>query len=94
MIAIRPHIHQANRKAVHQYLQTIWPHTYILTTSLDITHLPESPLVEERFKSHVNAEEQRLREALEAVKYKIDAMDALLLVTGPGRIEKVRSAVW
>ncbi|KAI1785192.1 hypothetical protein LXA43DRAFT_1100597 [Ganoderma leucocontextum] len=30
----------------------------------------------------------RLREGLETVKYDIDAMDTLLLVTGPGRIEK------
>ena len=49
--------------------------------------------LQERFKSYVEAEEEWLHEGLETVRYDINAMDTLLLVTGPGRIEKVRSAV-
>lgn len=87
MFAIRPRIHLANRNPVNEYLETVWKRISTLTSSFVTTCQPES--LQERFKSYVDAEEQRLREGLETVKYGIDAMDTLLLVTGPGRIEKV-----
>ena len=87
MFAIRPQIHPANRHAVNKYLQTIWKKISTLSNSVIRTTQPES--LQERFKSYVEAEEQRLREGLETAKYDIDATDTLLLVTGPGRIEKV-----
>lgn len=42
-----------------------------------------------RFQSYVDAEELRLKTNLEAIRYDIDGLDALALVTGSGRIEKV-----
>ncbi|KAI1785889.1 hypothetical protein LXA43DRAFT_99677 [Ganoderma leucocontextum] len=86
MFAILSHIHPMNRNTVDRYLRAVWQNICTLTSSFHCTY--QGDLLEERFKSYVDAEEQRLREALEAVKYKIDAMDALVLVTGPGRIEK------
>ena len=91
MFAIRPHIHPANRHAVDKYLQTVWQKITTLTLFFVNTNQPDS--LQERFKSYVEAEEKRLREGLETVRYDIDAMDTLLLVAGPGRIEKVL-AVW
>ncbi|KAI1783149.1 hypothetical protein LXA43DRAFT_904186 [Ganoderma leucocontextum] len=86
MFAIRSDIHPANRNAVDKYLQAVWQKICTLTASFVNSYQAES--LQERFKSYVETEEQRLREGLETVRYDIDAMDTLLLVTGPGRIEK------
>ena len=86
MFAIRSQVHPANQHAVDKYLQTVWKKISTLGNSVVRTTQPES--LQDRFKSYVEAEEQRLREGLETVKYDIDAVDTLLLVTGPGRIEK------
>ena len=87
MFGIRSHIHPANRNAVDKYLQNVWQKICTLTSSFVNTYQAES--LQERFKPYVEAEERRLREGLETVRYDIDAMDTLLLVTGPDRIEKV-----
>ncbi len=87
MFAIRPHIHPANRNAVDKYLHSVWQKISTLTLSFVNTNQPDS--LEGRFKSYVEAEVKRLREGLETVRYDIDAMDTLLLITGPGRTEKV-----
>ena len=87
MFAIRPQVHPKNRHAVDWYLQTVWKKITTLTASFDPTYQDES--LEKRFKSFVEAEEERLREGLELVKYHIDATDTLWLVTGPGCIENV-----
>ena len=88
MFSIRPLIHSSNRNAIDKYLQTVWKRANTLTSSFVSTYQTEA--LQDRFKSYVDAEEQRLREGLETVRYDIDAMDTLSLVTGPGRIEKVR----
>ncbi|KAM5543336.1 hypothetical protein V8D89_003210 [Ganoderma adspersum] len=77
MFAIRPYIHPANRHAVDKYLQTVWQKITTLTLSFVNANQPDS--LQERFKSYVEAEEKRLREGLETVRYDIDAMDTLLL---------------
>lgn len=43
-----------------------------------------------KFKFHLEAEEARLGKYLRDVKYVIDGTDTLALITGGGRIEKVR----
>ena len=87
MFAIRPQIHSANRVAVDKYLQTVWKRICTLTSSLATTY--QSDTLDERFRSYVDAEEQRLREGLETARYKIDETETLALITGPGRIEEV-----
>ena len=89
MFAIRADIHPTNRNAVDKYLRRVWMPISTLTSSLVRTSQPES--LQARFKSYVDAEEKRLSKNLETVKYDIDGRDTLLLVTGPGRIEKVSS---
>jgi hypothetical protein len=44
----------------------------------------------EKIRPYVLQEEQRIKDNLEAVKYDIDAPNTLALITGPGRIERVR----
>ncbi|KAI0752480.1 hypothetical protein C8Q80DRAFT_1146274 [Daedaleopsis nitida] len=86
MFAIRSLIHPANRNAVNTYLNTVW--TKIKTLTASMVGYSQSDELQERFQSYVDSEEQRLREGLETFRYDIDAMDTLVLLTGPGRIEK------
>ena len=88
MFSIRPLIHSSNRKAVDKYLETVWMRICTLTSSFVKTR--QADTLQARFQIYVDAEEQRLREGLETVRYDIDAIDTLSLITGPGRIEKVR----
>ena len=89
MFSLKAHIHPAVRSSVDTYLHTVWTRVTELTSSIEPYYPAEA--LRERFHSHIDDEEQRLREGLEAVRYDIDAMDTLILVTGPGRIEKVRT---
>ncbi|TBU26461.1 hypothetical protein BD311DRAFT_779599 [Dichomitus squalens] len=86
MFSLKAHIHPAVRNVVDTYLHSVWTRVSELTSSIE----PYYPLegLREKFQSYIDDEEQRLRERLEAVRYDIDAMDTLTLVTGPGRIEK------
>ncbi|KAI0666566.1 hypothetical protein C8Q78DRAFT_1107669 [Trametes maxima] len=86
MFSMRPLIHPANAQAVEKYLETVYKRACTLTSSFVCTS--QSDALKARFQSYVNAEEQRLREGLETVRYDIDAIDTLALITGPGRIEK------
>ncbi|KAH9855711.1 hypothetical protein C2E23DRAFT_723446 [Lenzites betulinus] len=86
MFAVKAHILPANRRFVEQYLDVVWSPITELTTGF--RPIERNDVVEDRFRSYVDAEEKRLRDALEDIKYDIDAGDILQLVTGPGRIEK------
>lgn len=41
------------------------------------------------FQEYVTGEEKRLEDNLKALRYKIDALNTLALVTGPGPVERV-----
>lgn len=87
MFAIQSLIHPANAQAVEKYLATVYRSVCTLTSSFVCAN--ESDALKAHFQSYVDDEEKRLREGLETVRYDIDAIDTLTLVTGPGRIEKV-----
>lgn len=42
-------------------------------------------------KAHTNTEEERLRKNLENIRYDMDSAGTVNLITGPGKIEHVRS---
>ncbi|KAF8208355.1 hypothetical protein K438DRAFT_1813864 [Mycena galopus ATCC 62051] len=86
MFAIMPKILPVNKSPANMYLETIYEGVYSLTAAVDASYVANRP--EERFKSYVEAEEERIRANLEAVKYDIDAADTLELVTGEGRIDR------
>ncbi len=88
MFALKKHVLPANRRSVEQYLDVVWSPITELTTGF--RRIERSEVAEERFQSYVDAEESRLRDALKDINYDIDAADILQLVTGPGRVEKVR----
>lgn len=44
-----------------------------------------------KFLPYIQSEEQRIRKNLESIAYNIDTVDTLSIVTGPGRLERVRT---
>lgn len=92
MFALKPWIHPENRPVVDRYLIEMWMSLMIAVSGLQ--HLSLSEKVQRRFKDHVDAEEQRLKRNLETVRYRIDDLTTLSIVTGPGQIEKVNWILW
>lgn len=87
MFALLPRILPANLPAVHDYIESVY--RPIMTLIVSVNVVPIDGALHTRFKSYMEAEEMRLKRNLEAVKFDIDALDTLSLVTGPGSIEKV-----
>jgi hypothetical protein len=87
MFAILPAIRPENRASVNEYISTIYTGVTTLESSVNACYTNDA--LQARFKTYVEGEEARLKGNLETVKYDIDAMDTLALVTGPGRIERV-----
>lgn len=88
MFSLLPDIRPANLPAVHDYIESVYRPISTLVVSVNSAPIDEA--LHAHFKKYTEAEELRLKRNLEAVKYDIDALDTLSLVTGPGSIEKVR----
>ncbi|KAK7042365.1 hypothetical protein R3P38DRAFT_2890069 [Favolaschia claudopus] len=87
MFAIIPKILPTNTTAVNQYLSSIYEGVTTLALSVNAPgYLSDATL--DKFKPYLESEEARLKGNLEAVKYDIDALDTLELVTGAGRIDR------
>ncbi|KAF7319371.1 VPS13 domain-containing protein [Mycena chlorophos] len=86
MFAILPFVLPDNKSAVNRYLKTIYESVYSLVGSLDKRYI--NTVLQAKFESYVNHEEERIRSNLEAVKYDLDDLATLDLVIGEGRIEK------
>ena len=89
MFAIKPLVLPANRRFVEKYLDSVW--SYVTELTAGFRRAEWSEALRERFQGYVEAEEEKMRDQLEIMRYDIDAADTLLLITGPGRIEKVRT---
>ncbi|KAI9068321.1 hypothetical protein FKP32DRAFT_1754486 [Trametes sanguinea] len=87
MFSLERHILQANLRGVQMYLSSVWQVISLLVTALNGPWNQPNTL-KAHFQDYVAAEEQRILEGLETVRYDIDAEDTLGLVLGPGRVEK------
>ena len=85
MFAILPNILPGNINAVNAYLAEVHHTAIDLYSSINSC----DTALQSRFDRFLDAEEARLKNNLEAVKYNIDGTDTLLLITGYGRIEQV-----
>ncbi|GBE88944.1 hypothetical protein SCP_1403520 [Sparassis crispa] len=90
MFAIKEEVYATNGPYVDEYLHTVWAGVTSLTCSM--RPMTSSDNLQARFKSRMDAEEERIRTNLEAVRYNINDMETLSLITGPGTIEKVRAS--
>jgi hypothetical protein len=89
MEGVRTTVLPPNRAAIDRYFWHVWDgvHTLTAVASSLSSGLDDA----EKFKLHLEAEEARLEKNLRAVDYVIDGIDTLRLITGGGRIEKVRT---
>ncbi len=93
MFEMLDHILPSNRRGVDEYLfhPSFWRIELILrsTTSVNPNLLSDSDLV--RYTEMYTAEEEKRLEAnLEDVGYELDTIATVSLVTGEGRIDRVR----
>jgi len=79
----------SNRDAADFYFSAAWTSIHTLTAAI-LSLYSGSSNDSEKFNSYIEAEEARLGNNLRAVNYVIDGIDTLTLITGVGRIEKVR----
>ena len=87
MFGMLPKILPDNRILTDRYLTCTWKAFYEVIAAVEHRTVPFG--LSTRFASYVEAEEKRLQANLDSIQYNIDGLDALNLVTGPGRIEKV-----
>ena len=90
MEGVRSVVLPPNREAVDVYFDYVWWKVHQLTAAV-LSSPSSGPVEPNRFKSYLEAEEVRLGNNLRAVDYVIDGIDTLPLITGVGRIEKVRN---
>jgi hypothetical protein len=72
---------------VNQYIDDVWHDTITFIRSLKWEKGTEE--LAARFQSHTTAEEERLQQNLEDIKYGIDSHEVVRLISGHGRIETV-----
>jgi len=91
MFSLLPRVRAENKAEITSYLLEM--NEYIMTIVDAVNDAADDPMLRSRFQNYVESEEERLRSNLEAIKYDIDATETVPLITGPGRIEKVRITV-
>jgi hypothetical protein len=88
MEGVRATVLPPNREAVDTYFRDAWTAVHTLTAAVSSQYSGlDDP---ERFELYLESEETRLEKKLIAYKYVIDGIDTVALITGGGRIEKVK----
>ena len=87
MIRLSDEVLPENRKEVNQYIGFAWEEVITFVRSIKWEEGTED--IRAKFQPHVDAEEARLQKNLEDIKYDIDGVDVVPLISGPGRIETV-----
>ncbi|KAI0766856.1 hypothetical protein BD413DRAFT_567569 [Trametes elegans] len=86
MFGLLPHIRPENRQLASTYLENVWKRVTTFTASYQCA-FGEYELWD-RFKAYGRGEERRLEDGLKTFRHRIDGVDTVTLITGPGRIEK------
>ena len=87
MIRLSDEVLPENRTVVNQYIDFVWPQAITFVRSFKWEKGTED--LGTKFQSHTTAEEERLQQNLEDVKYGIDSYELVRLISGHGRIETV-----
>ena len=91
MEGVRSVVLPPNREAFDYYFGCVWFVVHKLTAAVNSQSSQSSvPDESNKFESYLEAVEVRLGNNLQAVNYIIDGVDTLPLITGVGRVEKVR----
>ena len=89
MIRLSDDVLPENRCVVNEYIYYAWIEVGIFTRSIQLEEGTDE--LRAKFKSHVDAEEERLRKNFEDIKYDVAGSESVYLVSGPRRIEAVQS---
>lgn len=89
MIHLASRVLPENRRLTNIYITAVWHFIMVFVQSIE---REEDTELKPRFESHVTAEETRLRQNLEEMKYVIDDSDTLRVIAGEGRIEMASKA--
>ena len=76
-----------NRHHTGSYIHRVWKTLAVFTQSIKKERGTDE--LRSKFDSHVAAEEAKLRQNFEDVKYRIDGPDEIRLISGRGRLETV-----
>jgi hypothetical protein len=91
MFAILPNITDINLSHFHKYLDQIYRDVTMVEASVNPCLVNEA--LQAKFSDYMKSEEERLRNNLETIRYDIDGVDTIPLITGAGRIGKVSRRV-
>jgi hypothetical protein len=91
MFAILPNITDINLAHFYKYLDQIYKDVTMVEASVNPCLVNEA--LQAKFSEYTDSEEKRLRKKLETIRYDIDHMDTIPLITGGGRIGKVSRRV-
>lgn len=86
MFSLLPVVLSVNRAYISNYLN-VWTDMSLFVWGLDVYDISEP--VRTKFQSFYDSEDERIKKNLELIKYDIDELNTLSLITGGGRIEKV-----
>ena len=90
MNAIRAHVLPDNRWWVEDYLRSVWETAYRLCAWSRSADPGIPDWLEAKFAPYVKTEEERLHRNLQDIRYTIEGLDTVFIVTGtPAQIEKV-----
>ena len=87
MFALKELVLPANRPAVDESLYLIWMRVVLVIAPVKTTRM--DPELLEHFQAFINSEEEHVKKDLEAVHYRIDDLETIVLILGSGRVEKV-----
>ena len=90
MIRLTHEVLAENRQAVENYVY--WSRRQVTTFVRSIQREGGTDDLRSKFESHVTAEEARLRQNFEKIKYRIDSSDTFRVISGEGKIETVSNA--
>lgn len=91
MFSLIPILRRENQRNAREYLSNCWEKIVTVTSSLDSKY--SSEFLERTFKGYIESEEDTVRRNLADVRFKIDEVDSVYLVTGEGGIEKVNMRI-
>lgn len=97
MYNIYPRVLPGNRDALITYLQheTIYQVDKLLLSTRDVSRNPfGSRKLWNLTEAFTDSEEKRIQKNLEAINFDIDAISTVSLITGAGRIERVRQLIF
>lgn len=89
MFSLLPLIHPRNQTYAREYLSEIWQIVMTLVLSFE-GRREYAKVLRDKFGDYIVGEEERIRKNLDQLNYRVDSVETLYIILGPGRLEKVK----